>query len=257
MPLPMKKWFVMWTYVNNFAWPYELSAPDAVAAAKKVIDGFSEDFKVKGTVYVFDSPPVIVRGGPMSTTPDSHADDLDRLRLIAALYGLAEIDALRVYYHDPIEAPEDRASLVRWADLCAARDALSTAYAQKGGAPRDRVARLWVARGSEARAAEWTATVVRDAIARLDGDAWLASAPLPESPAPARTAAKDPAWTYETREVPGACSGCRDGGDPTGHLACSVEPVVSLVADGWRIVSEDLVVGGWTAVLERRAPASY
>lgn len=55
----------------------------------------------------------------------------------------------------------------------------------------------------------------------------------------------------EEREVPGACSGCRDGDDPRRHFACSRQPAASMVAAGWRISSETLEQVGWRAWMVR------
>jgi len=57
----MKKFWVMWTYLGNYAEKlWQVEAESAEAAARKVSLGFSEDFQKKGTVYVFTAPPACV-----------------------------------------------------------------------------------------------------------------------------------------------------------------------------------------------------
>jgi hypothetical protein len=63
----MKKFYVMWTYIANFGGPYERWADTPQAAAESVRQGFSKDFRDKGTVYVFDAAPVLVVKGDKVT----------------------------------------------------------------------------------------------------------------------------------------------------------------------------------------------
>ncbi len=56
---PAKKTFwIMWTYVGNYGGPSRWDgATTAEEAAKQVSDGLSRDFRARGRIYVFDSPP--------------------------------------------------------------------------------------------------------------------------------------------------------------------------------------------------------
>jgi hypothetical protein len=59
----MKKYWVFWTYIANYGGPWEHEAESAEHAAEKVVQGFSEDFAKRGSVFVFDHPPVFTRKG--------------------------------------------------------------------------------------------------------------------------------------------------------------------------------------------------
>ncbi len=61
----MQDFWVMWTYLGNYSdEPYKLKAESAQKAADVFLNGFSEDFRKKGSVFVFDKPPVLtVRKG--------------------------------------------------------------------------------------------------------------------------------------------------------------------------------------------------
>jgi hypothetical protein len=57
-----KKYWVLWTYLANHSErPIEVEAETALHACQLATSIFSDDFKQKGTVYVFDTAPVFVR----------------------------------------------------------------------------------------------------------------------------------------------------------------------------------------------------
>lgn len=55
----MKTFYVFWTYIANYGYS-QIEARDEEHAAKIIYDGFSDDFRQKGEVYVFDKPPVFL-----------------------------------------------------------------------------------------------------------------------------------------------------------------------------------------------------
>jgi hypothetical protein len=58
----MKKYYILWTYVANFSSKItEIFAESPEGAAIQFSKIFSDDFNRKGTVYVFDTPPVFVK----------------------------------------------------------------------------------------------------------------------------------------------------------------------------------------------------
>ena len=63
-----KKFYVMWTYIGNYGGPYERWATSAEEAGESVRQGFSQDFRDKGTVYVFGSRPRKVIKGPKASS---------------------------------------------------------------------------------------------------------------------------------------------------------------------------------------------
>lgn len=64
----MKQFYVLWTYIANFSRLIPVKAEDAESARKETCGYFSDDFKKKATVFVFDTPPTLVqyRGETMS-----------------------------------------------------------------------------------------------------------------------------------------------------------------------------------------------
>lgn len=55
----MKTYYVLWTYIaNHSSRIWKIRAASSDAAKQHIIRGFSDDFRTKGTVYVFDRPPV-------------------------------------------------------------------------------------------------------------------------------------------------------------------------------------------------------
>lgn len=55
----MNKYYLMWTYIANFGGPWERWANTPEEAVEHLRLGFSQDFRDKGTVYVFDTPPIL------------------------------------------------------------------------------------------------------------------------------------------------------------------------------------------------------
>jgi hypothetical protein len=56
----MKRYLVMWTYIANYGKMY-VEAESAEEAMKRFLLGFSEDFRERGSVYIFENDPVLVR----------------------------------------------------------------------------------------------------------------------------------------------------------------------------------------------------
>lgn len=56
----MRDYWVMWTYIANYGGPTRVKAESPKAAAKHIYDCYSEDFKKKGVVIVFDNEPALV-----------------------------------------------------------------------------------------------------------------------------------------------------------------------------------------------------
>lgn len=57
----MKTYYVLWTYIGNHSNLLKIEADSAHAALGKATTNFSEDFRKKGKVYVFDVPPVLIK----------------------------------------------------------------------------------------------------------------------------------------------------------------------------------------------------
>lgn len=70
----MKQFYVLWTYIANFSRLIPVKAENAERALMESCGYFSEDFRKKATVFVFDSPPTMIqyKGERMS--------DVDRYR---------------------------------------------------------------------------------------------------------------------------------------------------------------------------------
>jgi len=57
----MKTFYVLWTYIANYSSLMEVKAETPGAALHTATRHYSDDFIQKATVYVFDTPPVLVR----------------------------------------------------------------------------------------------------------------------------------------------------------------------------------------------------
>jgi hypothetical protein len=57
----MKDYWVMWTYVANFSPLIHIYATTPEAALAKATCVFSDDFRKRASVYVFDVEPVLER----------------------------------------------------------------------------------------------------------------------------------------------------------------------------------------------------
>lgn len=56
----MKSYWLIWTYIGNYSEkPFHALAASAEAAASLLYEAFSDDFRAKGKVYVFEVPPVL------------------------------------------------------------------------------------------------------------------------------------------------------------------------------------------------------
>jgi hypothetical protein len=56
----MKTYYILWTYIANYSERLvKVQANNPEEALKNSIGYFSEDFRKKATVYVFESPPVL------------------------------------------------------------------------------------------------------------------------------------------------------------------------------------------------------
>lgn len=66
----------MWTYVaNHSAKPYKMMAKSAEEAGNVFLKGFHEDFRKRGTLFVFDSPPVFSwQDGKKVENPQENSD---------------------------------------------------------------------------------------------------------------------------------------------------------------------------------------
>lgn len=60
-----KTYYVHWTYVANYcSTPLRITATSPEAALTQVLELFSDDFAAKGSIYIYESAPVItVREG--------------------------------------------------------------------------------------------------------------------------------------------------------------------------------------------------
>lgn len=56
----MRRYTVVWTYLGNYD-VRSTDAQDEFDAMDKVVGFFSDDFRAKGTVYVFEGDPKAVR----------------------------------------------------------------------------------------------------------------------------------------------------------------------------------------------------
>ena len=57
----MKTFYVIWTYLANYSEVRPVQAGSSEEAADAATSFFSKDFQQKGTVYVFDHPPVFTK----------------------------------------------------------------------------------------------------------------------------------------------------------------------------------------------------
>lgn len=61
----LKPYWIIWTYIANYSSrPHKLYAESPEAAVAELLGMYSEDFKAKAKVYVFDSPPNHTYAGP-------------------------------------------------------------------------------------------------------------------------------------------------------------------------------------------------
>lgn len=56
----MKTYIIYWTYVANYGGPMRRHAESPEEALQIVYDGFSDDFRERGSVTIFDCEPVLV-----------------------------------------------------------------------------------------------------------------------------------------------------------------------------------------------------
>jgi hypothetical protein len=57
----VNKYWILWTYIGNYSdRPYVVQAETPQKAAESILEIYSDDFKAKGKVYVFDKEPVLV-----------------------------------------------------------------------------------------------------------------------------------------------------------------------------------------------------
>lgn len=71
----MKTYYVLWTYIANYSRLMQVVASDAAHAHHLTADGMSEDFRLKATVFVFDTPPAhIVHKGVQMEDFDAYRD---------------------------------------------------------------------------------------------------------------------------------------------------------------------------------------
>lgn len=77
----MKKFWIMWTYFANYGGPILVGAETPDEAVKFVSSAYSEDFKERADVYVFDSPPSFARDSLIGRADeDQHHHGEERLR---------------------------------------------------------------------------------------------------------------------------------------------------------------------------------
>lgn len=60
-----KFYFVVWTYIANYGVIEKYLAYNSQDAANRIREGFSEDFRLKGKVYVFEDAPSSVIAGQL------------------------------------------------------------------------------------------------------------------------------------------------------------------------------------------------
>ena len=63
----MKTYWIVWTYLGNYSKPLEIMADSPEAAAKVPLSFYSDDFRAKASIYVFEAPPVYTYRGPRSS----------------------------------------------------------------------------------------------------------------------------------------------------------------------------------------------
>lgn len=60
----MKKYWILWTYIANHSEkPFEVKANSAREASELLLECYSEDFRKKAKLYVFDREPVFTYNG--------------------------------------------------------------------------------------------------------------------------------------------------------------------------------------------------
>lgn len=76
----MKTFYVLWTYVANYSRLFKIDARDKEEALAASTGYYGVDFKTKGSVFVFDTPPVTIqyRGRVMSYEEYLEASKADR-----------------------------------------------------------------------------------------------------------------------------------------------------------------------------------
>jgi hypothetical protein len=56
----MKRYWILWTYIANYnSIPLTVTADSPMRAAEVVFEGFSEEFREKATLHIFDRPPAM------------------------------------------------------------------------------------------------------------------------------------------------------------------------------------------------------
>jgi len=55
----MKKFYVIWTYIGNYSNVMELFGNTAEDILKSLYGFYSEDFKKKANIYIFENPPIL------------------------------------------------------------------------------------------------------------------------------------------------------------------------------------------------------
>ncbi len=59
----MKNYFVFWTYIANYGVLRDYPGESPEDVARKVVAGFSPDFRARGKVYVFEQHPACTYEG--------------------------------------------------------------------------------------------------------------------------------------------------------------------------------------------------
>jgi len=68
----MKPFWVLWTYIANYSRVQRVMARTAEDAHQQATCVFGADFRKKGTVYVFDHPPILCISKGEKLPPDDN-----------------------------------------------------------------------------------------------------------------------------------------------------------------------------------------
>ncbi len=75
-----KQFYVLWTYIANYSRLIPIKAETPEIAREESCGYFSDDFKKKATVFVFDTPPTLIyyKGEKMTLEAYREASKEDR-----------------------------------------------------------------------------------------------------------------------------------------------------------------------------------
>ena len=99
----VKDYYVIWTYITNYGVIQQYPGKSPEDVARKVVAGFSEDFALRGKVYVFENPPAFRHDRSVSAEvrwPAPERRRVSRLLIVA----LGVLIAAGEFIHDPVLA---------------------------------------------------------------------------------------------------------------------------------------------------------